>query len=1141
VNTGNLDLTNVTLNDDLLGPIALVGLTDEDGDGDFDDLAPGATATGTASTIVTQAQLDAGAAILNTATADSDETGPDTATESVGMVQNPALEIEKTADVAAVNAAGDQIVYSYEVENTGNVSLTDLTVDDDLLGAVALAGLSDTDGDGDFDDLAIGQTATGTITATVTQAEIDAGLDIVNTATADSDQTAPETAMESVTVNKDPALEVRKDADVDVVDAAGDQIVYSYEVENTGNSSLIDVTLDDDILGPVALVGLSDEDGDDDDLAVGATATGTLTETVSQAQIDSNLDIVNVASADADGVAPETATESVTIDQGPALTVTKTADVALVDAAGDAINYDYEIENTGNISLLNVDLSDDLLGPIALVGLTDEDGDLDADDLAVGATATGTATAIVTQAQINAGVPITNVATATTDQTGPDTATESVDVDADPGIEVLKTADVTHVDAAGDQIVYAFTATNTGAVTLTDVKLIDDLLGAVPLVGLTNEDGDGLADDLAVGASVTGTLTATVTQAEIDSGLDITNIATAASNQTGPETVTESVTINQAPQLSVTKAADTATVSADGEIINYDYTLENTGNLSLTNVVLNDDLLGPIALLGLTDEDGDGDDDDLAVGATATGAAAFTVTQAELDAGLDITNVATAESDESGPATAIESVSIEELPMFTLSKDADKTFVSTAGEFIVYEYIVENTGNVALTNVSLNDDLLGPVSLGGLTDEDGDGDVDDLAAGRTAIGQVTTTVTQAEINAGADIVNTATVTADGLNPEVAMETVNVNQSPSMVIDKSVDKLLVTAAGDVINYGFTVLNTGNIALTDVEVNDNQLGAVALSALTDEDGDGLADDLAVGAVATGSLSQTVSSADFAAGTPIVNVATVISNESAPENATQTVNVGAIELCCGITPFTRPELLTATQTGDALGNSLNGTNGNSIIFGLDGNDTLSGNGGSNALLGGAGDDILNGGNNADTMFGDTDDDILNGNAGDDQLNGGAGDDKLYGGGGDDDILAGSGDDLVEGGDGDDRICGGTGNDTIQGEGGDDCIAGGEDSGVISGSAGTGFSVAIGDTLFGNGGADRFEFNAGHGVDLLLGFNPNEGDQLVISSNTVYGDFAGIVFDNGAGGLEGVFFQQEQDPLTLQGFIANNIIDFI
>lgn len=145
-----------------------------------------------------------------------------------------------------------------------------------------------------------------------------------------------------------------------------------------------------------------------------------------------------------------------------------------------------------------------------------------------------------------------------------------------------------------------------------------------------------------------------------------------------------------------------------------------------------------------------------------------------------------------------------------------------------------------------------------------------------------------------------------------------------------------------------------------------------------------------------------------------------------------------------------------------------------------------------------------------------------------------------------------MVEGGDGDDRICGGTGNDTIQGEGGDDCIAGGEDSGVISGSAGTGFSVAIGDTLFGNGGADRFEFNAGHGVDLLLGFNPNEGDQLVISghtaadaqfisSNTVYGDFAGIVFDNGAGGLEGVFFQQEQDPLTLQGFIANNIIDFI
>ena len=45
---------------------------------------------------------------------------------------SPALLLDKTADVADFDAVGDVITYSYDVTNTGNVSLTGpVTINDD--------------------------------------------------------------------------------------------------------------------------------------------------------------------------------------------------------------------------------------------------------------------------------------------------------------------------------------------------------------------------------------------------------------------------------------------------------------------------------------------------------------------------------------------------------------------------------------------------------------------------------------------------------------------------------------------------------------------------------------------------------------------------------------------------------------------------------------------------------------------------------------------------------------------------------------------------------------------------------------------------------------------------------------------------
>ena len=98
------------------------------------------TCTGTYT--VTQADIDNNGGgdgdIDNTATADSDQTGPASDSAAVPLAQSPALAIEKTVTGVdgdttppfSVDAAGDVISYSILVTNTGNQTLTGVSVSD---------------------------------------------------------------------------------------------------------------------------------------------------------------------------------------------------------------------------------------------------------------------------------------------------------------------------------------------------------------------------------------------------------------------------------------------------------------------------------------------------------------------------------------------------------------------------------------------------------------------------------------------------------------------------------------------------------------------------------------------------------------------------------------------------------------------------------------------------------------------------------------------------------------------------------------------------------------------------------------------------------------------------------------------------
>ena len=122
------------------------------------------------------------------------------------------------------------------------------------------------------------------------------------------------------------------------------------------------------------------------------------------------------------------------------------------------------------------------------------------------------------------------------------------------------------------------------------------------------------------------------------------------------------------------------------------------------------------------------------------------------------------------------------------------------------------------------------------------------------------------------------------------------------------------------------------------------------------------------------------------------------------------------------------------------LTGSEGNDLLIGHDGDDTLEGNGGNDRLSGGGGSDTLDGGSGNDVLTGSSGSDILDGGEGNDVLSGDSWSDVIYGNTGDDTVNGGGGSDLMHGGQGDDILNGGVGDDIIYGGTGDDTLHGGK-----------------------------------------------------------------------------------------------------
>ena len=248
-NTGNQPLNQVTVTDTMTGgPSGSVSLTSNEEEENvsisgavatIQTLEVGSSVEITATYEVQEA--DAGKSLNNTAVASDEDSHQDEETpKDPVVVEKPELSILKKAEITGTTVTlGDQINYTITVTNTGNVNLTDVTVTDNRMPNsvnVAIGEGEETsaevsEGKVTIGTLAKGQDATITYSYTVTAADVVTGK-VENSATGDSEQTAPTDPSTTETTVSDPGAVTVTPADITLYTGGTG---YSGIVGNDGN------------------------------------------------------------------------------------------------------------------------------------------------------------------------------------------------------------------------------------------------------------------------------------------------------------------------------------------------------------------------------------------------------------------------------------------------------------------------------------------------------------------------------------------------------------------------------------------------------------------------------------------------------------------------------------------------------------------------------------------------------------------------------------------------------------------------------------------------------------------------------------------------------------------------------------------
>lgn len=364
------------------------------------------------------------------------------------------------------------------------------------------------------------------------------------------------------------------------------------------------------------------------------------------------------------------------------------------------------------------------------------------------------------------------------------------------------------------------------------------------------------------------------------------------------------------PKLTIQKAQSTDVVrpSVEDDPFTFTYTLTVTndkGTAKATGVVVTDTLPNGVTYTGEVENvSAEGqvvtwNVGDLEPKQTAT--VTFTVQVAE-DADLGAINTLTNKAMISMVNNETTDVTSNEvtanIARIATTKDVNKTADVEQGETLTYTITVENTGNVELTDVKLDDPMFadGQTVADSFTVDEGEitvvGEVATL--GTLAIGATKTVTFQYTVDSddivATKIINTVTATADDptdtedkvLSAEATAEATTEAAAPAISVTKTViDEQDYYKVGDTVNYEVTVKNTGNVTVRNINVTDTMDGGRTATLVSSSSN--VIASLAPGATDSVRYSYTIVESDLGANGVTTTIGNIASATGTPDSGT------------------------------------------------------------------------------------------------------------------------------------------------------------------------------------------------------------------------------------------------------------------
>ncbi|WP_410574434.1 hypothetical protein [Amycolatopsis sp. cmx-4-61] len=478
-------------------------------------------------------------------------------------------------------------------------------------------------------------------------------------------------------------------------------------------------------------------------------------------------------------------------------------------------------------------------------------------------------------------------------------------------------ADQTSGVGAGDAITYRLTVSNTGNTNLKSMSATIKLttLTAVSAPIPMGCSATTLAPDVSL--FVTCTYKYTIQAADVNGqspkiDATATVTATSARGTTFSKTSnTVTTTLTQTKSMTATMSASAvfdnnpsaqnpAGVVGPGDSITYRFTIKNTGDVTLNNLVVGADKALVQGKCPTTLVPGQQVD---CIGGN------YNITQADINAGsvvntghvqanvLSTNEVVKADTNPTTtPITAKPGLTL--VKAFTKFDDANNNTIPEPGDVLHYTITATNSGNVTLTNVTVDDvfdDPAVPSSKDTLqcpTDNE-------LTPGASYVCTRQYTVKQADVDHGS-VTNNATVQAQdqtGKTVRAAADPVtevlatisalSVNTTAAPIEDTDHNQL--NDVGETIDYTVVITNVGGVTLSGVNVTD-VLGVPGAPELKLNCDGTLPADLAPAAKITCTASYTLTQADLDRG-EVVNTATATGKAPAPAGTSVTSGPSAV----------------------------------------------------------------------------------------------------------------------------------------------------------------------------------------------------------------------------------------------------------